>query len=70
MLERRKVAFKYTSSSQNENTNKEFDLMTVDYNYKSSKSNEVSIITSQRIKNMLITFADKKYKSCQRNQDR
>ena len=55
-----KSCFKYTSSSQNKNTNKEFDLMTVDYNYKSSKSNEVSVITSQRIKNMLITFADKK----------
>ncbi len=55
-----KSCFKYTSSSQNKNTNKEFDLMTVDYNYKRSKSNEVSIITSQRIKNMLVTFADKK----------
>ena len=55
-----KSCFKYTPSFQNENTNKEFDLITVDYNYKSSKSNEVSIITSQRIKNMLITFADKK----------
>jgi len=55
-----KSCFKYTSSSQDENTNKEFDLMTIDYNYKRSKSNEVSIITSQRIKNILVTFADKK----------
>ena len=55
-----KSCFKYTSFSQNANTNKELDLITVNYNYKRSKSNEVSIISSQRIKNALITFADKK----------
>ena len=55
-----KSCFKYNSSSQNENANKGFDLVTIDYNYKRSKSNEISIITSQRIKNILITFADKK----------
>ena len=55
-----KSCFKYTSPSQGENTEQEFDLMTVDYNYKRSKSNEVSIITSQRIKNILITYDDKK----------
>lgn len=55
-----KSCFKYTPPSQGENTEQEFDLMTVDYNYKRSKSNEVSIITSQRIKNILITYDDKK----------
>lgn len=55
-----KSCFKYTSSSQHESDNKELDLMTVDYNYKRFNSNEVSIITSQRIKKMFITFADKK----------
>ena len=59
-VRKEKSCFKYTSSSQNENTNNGFDLMTIDYNYKRSKSNEVSIITSQRVKNVLITFADKK----------
>ncbi len=55
-----KSCFKHISSSQNENANKGFSLMTIDYIYKRSKSDKVSIITSQRIKNILITFADKK----------